>query len=249
MKRLVYLMLKARKAGRVRRGTAPFALVGMLALPVAAWAGEYVVLGSGLRLHADRHETEGASVRIYSGGGVVEMPRTAVAGFEQEDGYEQEEIVATVPPPPAATAPDEKAAVTPVPVEAIPNTPADLAAWAARKYQLPDSFVRSVMKAESGFQPNAVSPKGAIGLMQLMPDTARVLGVDPQDPRQNAAGGAQYLRQLLARYESDPNQVLLALAAYNAGPAAVDRYHGVPPYRETREYILRVLKNWDQSAK
>ena len=81
--------------------------------------------------------------------------------------------------------------------------------------------------------------------MQLMPDTARELGVDPQDPRQNAEGGAQYLRDLLAQYESDPDQVLLALAAYNAGPAAVERYHGVPPYRETREYILRVLKEWD----
>jgi soluble lytic murein transglycosylase-like protein len=216
-------------------------LIGVFVLPVAAWAGEYVVLGSGLRLHADRHETEGGSVRIYSGAGVVEMPLTAVVGFEQE------EIVATPPPP--ATAPDAKPAETPAPAAPIPDTPVELAAWAAKKYQLPDSFVRSVMKAESGFQPNAVSPKGAIGLMQLMPDTARVLGVDPRDPQQNAAGGAQYLRQLLARYESDPNQVLLALAAYNAGPAAVDRYHGVPPYRETREYILRVLKNWDQSSK
>ena len=131
----------------------------------------------------------------------------------------------------------------------IPQTPEDLAAQAAKKYLLPDSFVRSVMKAESGFQPNAVSPKGAIGLMQLMPETARMLGVDPRDPHQNAEGGAQYLRELLARYEGDPDQVLLALAAYNAGPGAVDRYHGVPPYRETREYILRVLKNWDQSPK
>jgi soluble lytic murein transglycosylase-like protein len=81
--------------------------------------------------------------------------------------------------------------------------------------------------------------------MQLMPQTARGLGVDPGNPHQNADGGAQYLRQLLARYENDPDQVLLALAAYNAGPAAVERYHGVPPWRETREYILRVLKNWD----
>ncbi len=163
------------------------------------------------------------------------MPETAISG------YEQEEVVAAVIPtlPPAitpATAPK-------------PQTPEDLAAQAAKKYLLPDSFVRSVMKAESGFQPNALSPKGAIGLMQLMPDTARELGVDPRDPNQNVDGGAQYLRALLARYESDPNQVLLALAAYNAGPGAVDRYHGVPPYRETREYILRVLKNWDQSPK
>jgi soluble lytic murein transglycosylase-like protein len=104
------------------------------------------------------------------------------------------------------------------------------------------------MKTESGFQPKAVSPKGAIGLMQLMPATARQLGVDPNDPRENADGGAQYLRYLLAKYENDPNQVLLALAAYNAGPAAVERYHGVPPFRETREYIIRVLKNWDAAG-
>jgi soluble lytic murein transglycosylase-like protein len=214
-------------------------LIGLLALPAAAWAGEYVMLANGFQLHADRHEVDGVSVRIFSGGGVVEMPAAAITG------YEEEEIVAAAPPaaiPAAAPVP-----ATPAP--AVPDTPVELAAWAARKYQLPDSFVRSVMKAESGFQPNAVSPKGAIGLMQLMPDTARVLGVDPRDPHQNADGGAQYLRQLLARYENDPNQVLLALAAYNAGPAAVERYHGVPPYKETREYILRVLKNWDQSSK
>ncbi len=212
-------------------------LIGAFCLAAPVWAGEYVVLGSGLRLHADRHEIEGGTVRVYSGSGVVEMPETAVAAFEQD------ELVATVALPVAAIAP-----AAPAPILAPePKSPEELAVWAAKKYALPDSFVRSVMKAESGFQPNAVSPKGAIGLMQLMPDTARELGVDPRDPHQNAEGGAQYLRDLLARYESDPNQVLLALAAYNAGPAAVERYHGVPPYRETREYILRVLKNWDQT--
>jgi soluble lytic murein transglycosylase-like protein len=120
----------------------------------------------------------------------------------------------------------------------------ELAAAAAEKYSLPASFVASVMRAESGFQPSAVSPKGAIGLMQLMPETARQLGVDPADPKQNAEGGAQYLHDLLAKYEKDPDQVVLALAAYNAGPGAVEKYHGVPPYRETREYILRVLKDY-----
>jgi soluble lytic murein transglycosylase-like protein len=163
-------------------------------------------------------------------------------------GYEQEEFVAPVPAPPAApvqTVVPETAAA-----DAQPATPAELAAEfataAAKKFSLPATFVRSVMKAESGFQPDAVSPKGAIGLMQLMPETARELGVDPKNPHQNAEGGAQYLRDLLAKYEGNPDQVLLALAAYNAGPAAVDRYHGVPPYRETREYILRVLKEWDR---
>jgi len=125
-------------------------------------------------------------------------------------------------------------------------TPRELALEAAKKFSLPAGIVAGVMKAESGFQPTALSPKGAIGLMQLMPQTARELGVDPKDPQQNATGGAQYLHDLLVKYENHPDQVLLALAAYNAGPAAVEKYHGVPPYRETREYILRVLKNWKQ---
>jgi len=86
-------------------------------------------------------------------------------------------------------------------------------------------------------------------LMQLMPETARTLGVDPRNAKENAEGGAQYLRDLLARYENRPDQVLLALAAYNAGPGAVDRYHGVPPYAETRQYILKVLKYWEQTRK
>ncbi len=160
--------------------------------------------------------------------------------------YEQDEVV--TPPDPPAPAPAVALAPPPalLPSIARPLTPADLAVEVAKKYSLPESFVASVMKAESAFQPDAVSPKGAIGLMQLMPETARELGVDPHDPRQNADGGAQYLRQLLARYENDPDQVLLALAAYNAGPGAVEHCHGVPPYRETREYILRVLKDWEK---
>ena len=204
-----------------------------MALP--AWAGEYAVLASGFRVHADRHEVDGANVRLFEGGGFTQMPSTAIVSFEQE------EVVAPPPAPPAAVP-----LPSPMALE-IPLTPAQLAAGAAKKYALPESFVRSVMKAESGLRADALSPKGAIGLMQLMPDTARDLGVDPKNPKQNAEGGAQYLRDLLAKYESDPDQVLLALAAYNAGPAAVEKYHGVPPYRETREYILRVLRNWDQS--
>jgi soluble lytic murein transglycosylase-like protein len=198
-----------------------------------AWAGEYAVLANGFRVHADRHEVDGARIRLYSDGGVTQIPASAIVSFEQE------EVVAPPPAPPATPIPAP-------PVPASPSTPAELAAHAAKKYALPESFVRSVMNAESGFQPDALSPKGAIGLMQLMPGTARELGVNPNNPKENAEGGTQYLRDLLAKYEGDPDQVLLALAAYNAGPAAVDKYHGVPPYRETREYILRVLKNWDR---
>jgi soluble lytic murein transglycosylase-like protein len=210
----------------------PALLACSQALP--AQAGEYAVLANGFRVHADRHEVEGVNVRLYSDGGFTQVPASAILSFEQE------EVVAPHAAPPAAP----PTAQTPKPL--APSTPAELAAHAAKKFALPESFVRSVMNAESGLHADALSSKGAIGLMQLMPGTAKDLGVNPRNPKENAEGGAQYLRDLLARYEGDPDQVLLALAAYNAGPAAVQKYHGVPPYRETREYILRVLKNWDQ---
>jgi soluble lytic murein transglycosylase-like protein len=109
----------------------------------------------------------------------------------------------------------------------------------AGNHGLSPDLVRAVIQVESAFNPRAVSPKGAIGLMQLMPGTAAEFGVvDPFDPADNIRGGVQYLRQLLDRYD---NQVELALAAYNAGPGAVDKYGGrVPPYRETRDYVRRI---------
>jgi soluble lytic murein transglycosylase-like protein len=211
-------------------------VIGLLAAACPLWAGEYAVLGNGFRLHADRHEVDGSTVRLYAGDGLTEMPAGSIARFEADEAPVPATLAAA--PQVASKAPDQADP---------PAAPRELAAWAARKYALPESFVQSVMKTESAFEPTAVSPRGAIGLMQLMPDTARQLGVDPRNPQQNAAGGAQYLHDLLAKYENDPDQVLLALAAYNAGPAAVDRWHGVPPYPETRQYILRVLKNWDRT--
>lgn len=109
---------------------------------------------------------------------------------------------------------------------------------AAARYDLSPAFLDAVVRAESGYAPDAVSPAGAIGLMQLMPGTARDLGVDPRDPRQNILGGAAYLRQLLDRFDGDIDR---ALAAYNAGPGAVERHAGVPPYRETRAYVAANL--------
>src|SRR4030095_14944234 len=106
---------------------------------------------------------------------------------------------------------------------------------AARRYALPPSLVRSVMAAESAGKAGAVSPKGAIGLMQLMPGTARDLGVNPHDAAENAHGGAKYLEELLLRYKNASDPVRLAWAAYNAGPGAVDRYATIPPYRETQQ--------------
>jgi hypothetical protein len=117
---------------------------------------------------------------------------------------------------------------------------ADSIKSAAKRYNLPEKLIASVIQAESNFQVNAVSPAGAQGLMQLMPATARELGVDdPFDVRQNINGGAGYLRQMLDRFGGD---LKLALATYNAGPGTVERYNGNVPYRETQDYIERVLK-------
>jgi soluble lytic murein transglycosylase-like protein len=213
--------------------------IGLCALALPAWAGENIVLQSGFRLAADRHEVQGETIRIYSDGGVTEMRASLVADIEASLP-----VAAGVPALPPAT-PSPVTSSPAAPTEALPTTPVGLAWSAARRYALPDAFVASVMRAESGFNATARSPKGAIGLMQLMPGTARDLGVDPTKPGENTDAGTRYLRDLLARYEDKPDQVVLALAAYNAGPAAVDKYHGVPPYRETREYILRVLKGWN----
>jgi soluble lytic murein transglycosylase-like protein len=203
--------------------------LGLLLLTAGAVsAGEYALLSNGARMHVDRHEIDGTRVRLYNSTGYIEMPANTVTGFELEDPTPVE----------PATAPEPAAVPVPARVPAA-LSPAELADAAADKYGLPRALVRSVMAAESGFQPDVVSPKGAIGLMQLMPQTAQDLGVDPYDPAQNVDAGVRYLRDLLNRYEGGRWR---ALAAYNAGPGAVDKYGGVPPYRETIDYINRIEK-------
>jgi soluble lytic murein transglycosylase-like protein len=201
---------------------------GLLFMLVStALAGEYAVLSSGARLPIIRHEVDGATVRLYTNsGGFIEMASTAVARFE----------------PDLETAPAPAAVPVPVPAPTSPVTtpalkPEELADAAADKYGLPRKLVRSVMAAESAFNPKAVSPKGAIGLMQLMPKSAAMLGADPHDPAQNVDAGTRYLRDLLVKY----NGLLWhALAAYNAGPGTVDKYNGLPPYRDTLKYVNRI---------
>jgi soluble lytic murein transglycosylase-like protein len=193
------------------------------------FAGEIVELSTGFRIHAERHEAEGSVVRLYENGGVTEVPASLVVHFEAEEAQ---------PKPPAAAADTS----TRFPV----LNAEELIAAAARRHGLPPEFVASVVSAESDFRPGAVSPKGAMGLMQLMPATAREYGADPRDPRQNVEAGTQYLRDLLIKYQKDEHQVSRALAAYNAGPGTVDRYHGVPPYRETRAYVERVLRKYEK---
>jgi soluble lytic murein transglycosylase-like protein len=196
----------------------------LLALPCLA--AENAVLKSGFRLRAERHEIVDGNVRLYDGDSFVELPAADVAAFEVDD-------YVTPPPPPAAV---------PVAPPARPVDPRELVTRAAVRNGLPPELLHSIAVVESGYRQDAVSPKGAIGIMQLMPQTARDLQADPSDAEQNVNAGARYLRQLLLKYMDDPYQVRKALAAYNAGPAAVDRYGGVPPYSETQQYVQRVLE-------
>jgi soluble lytic murein transglycosylase-like protein len=193
-------------------------------------AGEYAVLSSGLRIHADRHERVGEVVRLYTKDGTTEFPADMVTAFEEEE---------YVPP----AAPPNLPPTAPVRVPA--PDPRTLVRNAAVRSGLPPAFVESVARVESALRPDALSPKGAMGVMQLMPGTARALDADPADLEQNVEAGTRLLRELLIKYNGD---VVKALAAYNAGPGAVDRYNGLPPYPETQNYVDKVLQKYRQGG-
>jgi len=188
------------------------------ALPV--FGGEYAVLSNGFRIHAERHEIKGSSVLLYTKDGVTEIPNSAVSSFEPDE---------YIAPPAPPTAP------APAPLK----DPATLVRDAARRTGLPPALVESVARVESNLRADAVSPKGALGVMQLMPATARALEADPHDTVQNIDAGARLLRELLIKYDGN---VVKALSAYNAGSGAVDRYRGMPPYAETQDYVDKVIR-------
>ena len=170
---------------------------------------------------------------LHTASGALELPAASIREIE------------TLPEAPAPTAPiAAAAAAADEGPRGLDSRPLDLDALVeelSAKFGVHPDLVRSVISAESAGDPGAVSHKGAIGLMQLMPETAKELAVDPWKPDENVLGGLRYLRQMLERYEGSPDQGLRALAAYNAGPGAVDRYDGLPPYSETRAYVRRVL--------
>jgi len=173
-------------------------------------------------------------IRLFHNGGITEIPAKLVARFEQDEVVAPEHMNAiadAAPPVPAA----------------IPKSqdPREMVREAALRSGLPPEFVQSVALVESGFRPGAVSPKGALGVMQLMPGTAKTLGADPRDTAQNIDAGTRLLRQLLIKYDGD---VVKALAAYNAGEGAVDRYQGVPPYNETRWYVKKVVDAYQKAG-
>ena len=202
-------------------------LVGLLvAIALQLQAAELANLRNGFSLRHDHHESLGATTRLYMNddpaGGYVDVPTADIEGFEPAP-----------PDPPDATAPASKSTDLKSIVTAASN-----------QHQVDADFIASVIHAESADNPRAVSRKGAQGLMQLMPGTAGQLGVKNSfDPADNVDGGVRYLRELLLLYNND---MIKALAAYNAGPQRVQQYKGVPPYRETRAYVARVIKDYNR---
>lgn len=198
--------------------------IGIL-LPASAFARETVYLKSGFSLEADSHKQQDQSLILFLGTGTLEVATDQVTRIEPIPDANRA---------PAGARPSESA----TPLEILNN--------AADTQGVDEDFVRSVAKVESGLRQQSFSPKGAIGLMQLMPATAAGLGVNPGEISENARGGAKYLRDLLIRYHGNS---ALALAAYNAGPEAVAKFGGIPPYPETERYIVLVLREYERQSK
>lgn len=196
----------------------------------SADAFQRVTLRNGFSYDCARYEAvDDSHVRLFltpQTSDFIDLSRQSIATIE------------TLPDPPATPVRTQPTSAASVP---------DLIAAAGSRHHIDADLLASVIRAESGFRSNAVSRTGARGLMQLMPGTAHQLGVnDAFQPDQNIAGGTTYLDQLLDRYDplDDTHGLALALAAYNAGPAAVDRYRGIPPYAETRAYVIRVMNEF-----
>lgn len=203
-------------------------------------AAERVTLRGGAQFDCLRREAEGDKVRLYL------LPTSAKA-TEEDSNYVQIPAdsvlsVESIPDPPPPS--DAKPAVASSERALTPAEMREMLSRAGSQHNIDADLLASVVKAESNGNVHAVSRAGAQGLMQLMPATATTLGVhDSFAPDQNIVGGTAYLDQLLKRYKDN---IALALAAYNAGPLAVDRYHGIPPYRETRAYVARVIREFNR---
>jgi soluble lytic murein transglycosylase-like protein len=219
-----------------------FAL-GLLLLALPALGTDLAILHNGFSIRHERRETVGSVTRLYLGTGkdYVDIATAQIERFEKDQALVV--VPATVPatepaaPSPIAARLARPQAVKPQDLKEVINSISD-------QHHLDPDFISSVIHAESGFNPRAVSPKGAQGLMQLMPGTASKLGVSNTfDPRANVEGGTRYLSELLERYNFD---VIKALAAYNAGPHRVQQYGGVPPYYETRTYVARIVRDYNR---
>jgi Transglycosylase SLT domain len=204
----------------------PVILVPTLLAALAGVPGaraDYAVMRSGVRLHITAYELSGDRLRLTVAGGTVEVAASDVVSIEPEEIF-----VPNAPPAPRVTGPFAK-----------------LIHGAAQKHGVDESLIQRVLAAESNFNPRAVSRKGALGLMQLLPETAARYSVaNVFDPEQNIDAGTRYLRDLLELYRGN---LPLALAAYNAGPDMVERYGGIPPFPETETYVQRITRELAQT--
>jgi soluble lytic murein transglycosylase-like protein len=224
-----------------------------------ASASDVAILRNGFTIRHERRISFGSNTRLYISAdqtSFVDIPTAEIERIEPD----------LTPPPEAPTDPAPAMAPAPAPANANPGPVAvpaapvtapmptatvqprlnipDAVSQASERYRLDPDLLNSVIRAESGFNPHAVSRKGAQGLMQLMPETASKLGVpNAFDPGANVDGGTRYLREPLERYNFD---LVKALAAYNAGPKRVERYGGVPPYYETRAYVASIVRDFNR---
>ncbi len=198
--------------------------LGLLGTPLFAAGADLAVLRNGFSIRHERREVIGSVTRLYLGAdrdGYVDVLTIEIDRFERD------------------------LSVSPAGKEVHSSEDMnDVISAVSSRHHLDPDLINSVIHAESGFNPKAVSPKGALGLMQLMPQTASQLGVaNAFDPSSNVEGGTRYLRELLERYNFD---LIKALAAYNAGPQRVEEYHGVPPYYETQAYVARIIRDFNR---
>ncbi len=193
-------------------------------------ARESAVLRNGFSISHDHHREIGSVTRLFlsvSDDEYVDISSADIVSYEPE-------VDSPAPKPEQVQAPASKSK---------PDLK-QIVEKAANENQLDVDFIQAVIRAESNGKPTAISPKGAQGLMQLMPETATKLGVKNSfDPAENVNAGTRYLRELLARYHNDP---VRALAAYNAGAGRVQQYRGVPPYRETRAYVAGIIRDFNR---
>jgi transglycosylase-like protein with SLT domain len=217
---------------------------------LTASATEVAILRNGFTIRHEKRILVGNTTRLF-------LSTTDETSFVDIPTAEIDRIEPDLSPPPD-TAPQPSATpltgvvAAPVAPAAQPTLPparstvnvTDAVSAASDRYRLDPDLLNSVIRAESGFNPRAVSRKGAQGLMQLMPETASKLGVpNAFDPEANVDGGTRYLRELLERYNYD---LIKALAAYNAGTKRVEQYHGVPPYQETRHYVASIVRDFNR---
>ena len=211
--------------------------VAILGLVLPTFAADLAVLNNGFTIRHEHRQVIGEMTRLYfsaDDSSFTDVPTSDITGFEKD-------LTLPVPSPASAAMRSNSTSANST------HSTADLTEvvnTASAAYHLDPDLVNSVIHAESGFNSHAISPKGARGLMQLMPSTASNLGVkDSFDPEANVGGGSRYLRELLERYDFD---LVKALAAYNAGPQRVEQYNGVPPFRETRAYVARIVHDYNR---